>query len=425
MRLRLRSIRARSAPGRLAFMVLATLGALGSTPSLSGQVAVRGRTVYTMAGTPLEDGMVIVRDGKIAAVGRAADVRVPEGYRVLEAAVVTPGLVDARSTVGLSGLYNYEHDRDQLEASSPIQPELRAIDAYNARDPLVAWVRSFGVTTVHTGHAPGELVSGQTMTVKTRTAPVESVVVSSSTAVVATLSNSARKQGRESPGTRAKMVALLRSRLIQAGEYDRRRSAPPPPEGGAAPPPIPRDLGLDALARVLRREIPLIVTAHRAQDIASALRIAREFEIRLILDGAAESYLLADELRVAGVPVTLHPTMARPRGDLENMSFETAAKLREAGIAVALQSGYESYVPKTRVVLFEAAIAAANGLGFEGALAAITIDAARMLGVDDRVGSLAVGKDGDLALYDGDPFEYTTHCIGVVIEGEVVSETPR
>ena len=117
--------------------------------------------------------------------------------------------------------------------------------------------------------------------------------------------------------------------------------------------------------------------------------------------------------------------MARPRGDRENMSFETASKLVAAGIPVALQSGYEPYVPKTRVVLFEAALTAANGLSFEQALATITSDAARILGVADRVGSLEVGKDGDLALYDGDPFEYTSHCIGVIINGTVVSDERR
>jgi imidazolonepropionase-like amidohydrolase len=125
------------------------------------------------------------------------------------------------------------------------------------------------------------------------------------------------------------------------------------------------------------------------------------------------------------VPVILHPTMSRGVDEKENLSFETAAKLVKAGIPVALQSGYESYVPKTRVVLFEAGMAAANGLTFEEALGTITIDAARILGLDKRLGSLAVGKDGDVALYDGDPFEYTSHCIGVIINGQVVSEAKR
>ena len=126
-----------------------------------------------------------------------------------------------------------------------------------------------------------------------------------------------------------------------------------------------------------------------------------------------------------GVPVILHPTMVRAFGEMENMSIETASKLRAAGIDVAIQGGFESYVPKARIVLFEAAIAAANGLSFEEALATITITPARILGVADRIGSLEVGKDGDIALYNGDPFEYTTHCTAVIISGVVMSEKPR
>jgi imidazolonepropionase-like amidohydrolase len=144
-----------------------------------------------------------------------------------------------------------------------------------------------------------------------------------------------------------------------------------------------------------------------------------------VLDGAAEAYLLVDQIKAAGVPVILHPTMFRSRGEAKNLSFETAAKLRAAGIPVALQSGYEGYVPKTRVVLFEAAVAASNGLKFEEALATITIDAAKILGVDDRVGSIEAGKDADLALFDGDPFEYTSHCVGTVTDGRVVHDEPR
>jgi imidazolonepropionase-like amidohydrolase len=168
-----------------------------------------------------------------------------------------------------------------------------------------------------------------------------------------------------------------------------------------------------------------MITAQRAQDIEGALRLRDEFGFKLILDGAAESSMLADRIAAAGIPVLIHPTMMRAVGELENSSFTTAAKLKAAGITVALQSGYEGYVPKTRIVLFEAAIAAANGLEFEEALSTITIDAARILGIEKRLGSLEVGKDGDVALYDGDPFEYTTHCVGVVIEGSIVSDTPR
>ncbi len=401
-------------------IILTLLTVLAEGPIVVAQVAVSGKKIYTMAGPPIEDGVVLVRDGKIAAVGKADAVRIPDGYRVLQAEVVTPGLIDAHSTVGFSGIFNHPHDQDQLERSAPIQPELRAIDGYNPREQLVAWVRGFGITTVHTGHAPGELISGQTTIVKTWGDTIEAAVIVETAAVAATLSPQAQKSDKgKSPGTRGKMMAMLRGEFIKAQEYAKKRTTAEPDKKPD------RSLSLEVLTRVLDREIPLMVTANRAQDIDSVLRLAHEFNIRLILDGAGESYLLLDEIKAAGVPVILHPTMTRAYGEMENLSFETASKLRQAGIPVALQSGYESYVPKTRVALFEAALTAANGLTFEQALATITIDAARILGVDGRIGSLEPGKDGDLALYDGDPFEYTSHCIGVIINGEVVSETPQ
>jgi imidazolonepropionase-like amidohydrolase len=407
--------------GRIASAVTLTLaGWCLIAPSAVAQVAVLGKKVHTMAGPPIEDGVILVRDGKIAMVGKADAVRIPDGFRVLRAEVVTPGLIDAHSTVGLSGIFNHPHDQDQLERSAPIQPELRAIDAYNAREKLVEWVRGFGVTTLHTGHAPGELISGQTAIVKTWGDTIEQAVIVETATVAATLSPLAQKSDKgKSPGTRGKMMAMLRGEFIKAQEYVKKRETAEPDKKPD------RSLSLEVLVRVLNREIPLMVTAHRAQDIDSVLRLAHEFNIKLILDGASESYLLLNEIKAAGVPVIIHPTMTRAFGETENLSFETASRLRKAGIPVALQSGYESYVPKTRIVLFEAAIAAANGLTFDQALATITIDAAKILGIDARVGSLEPGKDGDLALYDGDPFEYTSHCTGVIINGQVVSESPQ
>lgn len=391
-----------------------------SAASARAQVAIKAAKLHTMgpAGT-IDNGVIVITDGKVAAVGPAASVRIPDGYRVLEAAVATPGLVDARATVGLTGILNTRHDSDQLERSAPMQPELRAIDAYNPNERLVEYLRSFGITTVHTGHAPGETISGQTIIVKTVGRTVDEALISPLGAIACTIGPWAQKDGGKSPGTRAKVIAILRAELIKAREYDQKVAKAEP---GSKP---DRNLRLEALAAALRGEIPLLITAHRAQDIEAALRLREEFGFKLILDGAAESYLLLDQIKAAGIPVIIHPGMMRAVGEMENASFTTAAKLREAGIPIALQSGFESYVPKVRIVLFEAAIAAANGLTFEQALAAITIDAARIVGVDKRLGSLEVGKDGDVALFDGDPFEYTTHCIGAIIDGKVVSEVTR
>ncbi|MDX1384881.1 MAG: amidohydrolase family protein [Thermoanaerobaculia bacterium] len=319
------------------------------------------------------------------------------------AGILTQGVLSGSSRV---------QDQDQLETSDPIQPELRAIDAYNAREELVAWLRSFGVTTIHTGHGPGALVSGQTLIAKTRGDTVEDAVIEPLHAVAFTLGPTVSSRF-DSPGTRAKGVAMIREKLVEAQRYRDDLEGDDPPD---------RDLALEVLAGVLAGETPALITAQASTEIMSALRLQREFGFELLLDGAAEAYLLLDEIRDSGAPVILHPTMMRARGETRNVSMETAAKLAEAGIPFALQSGYESYVPKTRVVLFEAAIAAANGLGFDRALAAVTIDAARILGIDDRVGSLEVGKDADIVLFDGDPFEYTSHVCRVVIDGRSVSE---
>lgn len=394
----------------------------GCAVAAVAQVAVRGETVYTMAGPPISDGVVVITEGKITEVGPASEVKIPEGHRTLTAKVVTPGLIDAHTVVGLTGFMNQPQDQDQLERSAPINPELRAIDAYNPQERLVQWVREFGITSIHTGHAPGLPVSGQTMIAKTTGPTVEDAVRVPTAMVAVTLGRDAAgkvKGKNASPGTRAKVIAIIRTELVKAQEYVRKLETAKEDKKPA------RDLRMEVLARVLNREIPLLITAHKAYDIISALRLADEFNLKIVLDGVAEATLVLDQIKQAAVPVILHPTMYRAFGERKNLSMETAAKLKEAGILFALQSGYESYVPKTRVVLFEAAIAAAFGLGFEPALASITIDAAKILGIDRFVGSLEPGKDGDVALFDGDPFEYTSHVVGVIIEGRVVSEVVR
>ena len=385
----------------------------------AAQVAIRGETVHTMAGPAISNGIVVIEDGKITQVGPAASITVPAGLRTLSAKVVTPGLVDAHTVAGLAGYLNQPHDQDQIERSSAMQPELRAIDGYNPRETLVEWVREFGVTTIHTGHGPGTLISGQTMIAKTRGKTVDEAVVVPAAMVAATLGENARAERGKSPGTRSKMIAMLREEFVKAQRYAEKLASA---DESKKP---ERNLRSEAFVRILNKELPLLVTVHRANDIMSAIRLAKEFDIRLVLDGAAEAYLILDRIRASGYPVIVHPTMYRANGDTENLSFETASKLRQAGIPFALQSGFEGYVPKTRVLLYEAGLSAANGQSFDDALRSVTIDAARIIGLADRIGSLEPGKDGDVALYDGDPFEYTTHCVGVVIEGQVVSEATR
>lgn len=382
-----------------------------SVSAVSAQLAVRGETVYTMAGEPITNGVVLIKDGKIERVGAAGQVQIPAGYRTISAKVVTPGLIDAHTVIGLNGYLNQPHDQMALDGGASIQPELRATDSYNAEERLIQWVREFGVTTIHTGHQPSALIPGQTMVAKTWGKNVDEATIVPTAMVAVVLGNAANATGRP-PGTRAKQAAMLRAELIKAQENIAKKDPP-------------KDLKSEIMMRVIKGEVRLLITANKDQDIMTALRIAKEFNLKIVLDGVADAQQVLNEIKASGFPVIVHPTMARPGGDSASLSMETAAKLKAAGIPVALQSGYEGYVPKTRVVLFEAAMAAANGLSKTDALALITIDAARILGLEGRIGSIAVGKDADIAMYDGDPFEYATHCTGTIINGKVVSEVVR
>lgn len=378
----------------------------------SSQIAVKGETIYTMAGESITNGVVLIKDGKIERVGTAAQVQIPAGYRTMNAKVVTPGLIDAHTVIGLNGYLNQPHDQMALDGGGTVQPELRATDSYNPEERLIEWVRGYGVTTIHTGHQPSALIPGQTMVAKTWGKTVEDVTLVPTAMVAVVLGDDANAGAGRSPGTRAKQAAMLRTEFIKAQENLAKKEPP-------------KDLRTEIMMRVVKGEVRLLVTAHKVQDIMTALRLAKEFNLKMVLDGASEAALIAGEIKASGIPVIIHATMARAGGDTASLSIETASKLKAAGIAVALQSGYEGYVPKTRIILFEAAMAAANGLSRNDALAAITIDAAKILGLDSRIGSIAPGKDGDIAMYDGDPFEFSSHCTGTIINGRVVSEVVR
>ncbi len=369
------------------------------------QIAVKADTIYTMAGKPVSNGVVLIKNGKIENVGTG--ISIPSNYKVYHAKVVTPGLIDARSTVGLSGAYNVPSDQNQIERSSPIQPELRAIDAYNPEDKLIQHLRRNGVTTLHTGHGIGALSSGQTMIIKTHPGIAEDAMLQPLAMVAITLGPLVSSV-YPSPGNRSKQIAMLRSELIKA------RSSLRSKDTSKAP-----DLKLITLQQLLRGEIKALISANTATDIMSAIRLAKEFNLKLVIEGAAEAYRLIDHVKASGAEIIVHPTMARAGGEMVNMTMENAAILTRAGIPVSIESGFENYVPKSRVVLYEAAAAMIHGLSFEDALKAITIQPAKLLGMDKRIGSIEKGKDADLVLFNGDPFEYITKVCMVIINGKV------
>ena len=205
-----------------AFFVLS----LCCTHVLGGQLlVVQAKRILTAAGDSIENGTIVCVDGKIKAIGKTGQIAIPENAQILVCEVAMPGLIDVRTCAGLSGVLNVEHDSDQIERSSPLQPELRAIDAYNPREELVEYIRSFGVTTIHTGHAPGELMSGQTLITKTVGNSIEASLMVDGRAIAATLAESSSKSGKASPGTRGKQMAMLRSLFIEAQELQAKRAA--------------------------------------------------------------------------------------------------------------------------------------------------------------------------------------------------------
>lgn len=394
------------------FIILVLLG-----KTASAGIAVTADTIYTMSGQTIGPGIILIEDGRISAVGPADKITVPENFERLDTAVVTPGFVDARSVVGLAGAFNEPADQDQDEKTGPNQAKLRAIDAYNPTELLVEWVNRYGVTTLQTGPGRANVVAGQTAIVKTAGQTLGDALVKAPSGMVFNLGEIPKQtygDDRQEPGTRMATAAIIRGALADAATYRQQLAAEKKDK------PVDRDLTKESLLAVLDGEIPAIIMAHRADDISTAVRIAREFDLRLIIDSATEAYLVPNTLLAAGVPVIVHPTLQRnDRHETLNTSLENAALLHAAGIPIAIQSGTEGYVPKSRVLLLEAAIAHAAGLSFEATLAAITITPAKMLGIADRVGSIEAGKDADLVLFDANPFEYTSHVTAVLVDGVV------
>jgi len=380
----------------------------------TAQIAIKAETLYTVTGGTLHNAVVLIKNKIIEQVG--TDVKIPAGYKVYEAKAVTPGLVDARSEVGLSGPLNTTADQDQLDKTAPIQPDLRAIDAYNTDDKLVEYLRNNGVTTIHTGHGVGALVSGQTMVVKTKPGMIDQVTLLPLAMLAMTIGPGV-KSNFTSPGTSAKEISMLRTELMKAQDYLKKQQLKDSSKRPAT------DLNQEMLGKLLRREVKGLISANKAVDIISAIRLAKEFGFKLVIEGAAEAYRIIDEIKASGAEVIVHPTMAGPDGELANITMENAAILTKAGIPISIESGYEAYVPKTRVILFEAAAAVGRGsLPFDEALKAITIQPAKLLGLDKRIGSIEKGKDADLVLYNGDPFEYVTKVCKVIIDGQLVSD---
>ena len=396
-------------------------------------IAITNGKVMTITQGTLERGTVLVEDGRIVAVGE--EVEIPEDAEVYDATgkVVMPGLIDAHCHVGLfpDGI-GWEYS-DGNEMTDPITPHLRALDAVHPEDPAFKELVAAGVTTVLTGPGSGNLIGGQWVCLKTAPQPsVEQMVLLEPAGMKMALGENPKRvygEQKKAPSTRMGNAATLRAALVDAQNYlekwrryeadlaDYQAKVEAEDEDAEEPKPPERDLKLEALGKVLRREMKARVHAHRADDMLTAIRIAEEFDLDLTLEHATEGYKIADILADKGIPVTAGPILfSRVKYELKNMTPKNPGLMAKAGVKVAIQTDEMSAV---KYLTINAALAMREGMAEEEALKAITINPAEIIGVADRVGSLEAGKDADLVVFSGHPFDYRTVAELVLVDGQV------
>ena len=375
---------------------------------LAQTIAITGGTVYPVSGPKVENATVLIRDGRIAAVG--ATVAVPAGATRIDASGkwVTPGLIDGAGQMGLREIGAVDNTSEYTFRGNDVAAAFNVLEGVNPASALIAVNRMEGITT--TLAVPnGNLIWGQAVLIDLVGATIEAMRVKSPTAMVADLSEGSKAAGG---GSRAGVAQRLRRVLDDAREYatrraDYRRAQIQPLSANAA--------DLEALQPVLRGELPLIVVANRRSDIATALRIAKEYKLRLILAGVAEGWMIASEIAAAGVPVLVEPLDNIPSYDALGIRYENAPLLAKGGVKVALM---ETTTENTRDLRQQAGNAVANGMPWEQALRAVTLTPAEIFGVADRYGSLDAGKVANVVVWTGDPFDFATGVEHVFIRGK-------
>ena len=387
------------------------LALLAGSPSIAvGQdLAVTGGTVHTATGEVLEGATVLIRDGIITAVGH--DIEVPAGVPTVDATgrVVTPGLIDATTSLGLVEVGMVSSTVDTRLEGDPVRAAFDVVDGINPRSILIPVNRAAGLTTVLSAPGGG-LIAGQAAIIDLAGSSVDEMIVRPRAAMVASYSAGA------AGGARGGASLRLREVLDDARFWRENQAAFS--AGGTRELAASR-LDLEALGPVLDGETPLVVGVHRASDIESVLRIADEYGLDLVISGGEEAWLVADRIAAAGVPVLLKPLTNSPGGfDRLGSRFDNAMMLERAGVDVIIGS-FNSH--NARWLLQEAGNAVRFGLPWDVALRAVTLAPAQALGIGDRYGSLEPGKVGNLVVWTGDPFELSTRAEAVVIRGAVTS----
>jgi imidazolonepropionase-like amidohydrolase len=384
-------------------------------------VAIVGGRIVPVTGPEIESGTVLVTAGKIAAVGR--DVAIPDGARVIDASGrwVLPGFIEAHGHVGVHEEAEGWAGSDTNEMTEPVTAQVRALDAINPADLGFRDAVSGGVLAVNVNPGSGNPIGGQTAAIKCWGRTVDEMLLKAPAGMKAALGENPKRvygERKQTPSTRLGTAAVIRAALVDAANYLAKFEAEQrKPEEERKP--VDRDLKLEALGLVLRREIPWRQHCHRADDIATALRIAGEFGFRLVIDHGTEAHLVADILAARDIPVIIGPLFtSRSKVELRNRSLANPGKLAAAGVTIAITTDHP--VVPINFLVHQASLSVKHGLDRDVALQALTINPARIIGIDDRLGSIEPGKDADLVIWTGDPLDVLSRVERALMDGEEI-----
>ncbi|MEW6723868.1 MAG: amidohydrolase [Bacillota bacterium] len=381
-------------------------------------LAITNGKILTITQGVIEKGTILVENGKILEIGN--DVQVPEGTRVIDAAgrVVAPGIIDAHAHVGIwEEGFGWEGN-DVNEMTDPVTPHLRTIDAINPEDQGLRDAYEGGITAIWSAPGSGNVIGGEGVAMKTAGKTMDAMIIKAPAGLKAALGENPKRVysgQKKMPSTRMGTAAVMREALLKGQAYLKKLE-----KAQDDPDKLPdRDLRMEAIARVLRKEIPLRTHAHRADDIITALRIAEEFDIDLTIEHCTEGHKVAGELARRNIKVVVGPTLSsRSKVELRDRSLETPAILATAGVHVSLMTDHP--VIPIQLLPLAAMVAMKYGLSEEHALKALTINPAEICGIADRVGSLEKGKDADIVIWSGHPLKFESNVVATVINGEVV-----
>ena len=380
-------------------------------------IAIKDAKILTMEGKNYDKGIVLIENGKIKKIGE--DLKIPNEAEIFEAEgkVMMPGMIDAHTHVGISEEGIGWEGADYNEMSDPITPHLRAIDAINPHEKGMKDARTHGITSIMTGPGSANVIGGENLVIKTKGNTVDEMVIKNPVGMKAAFGENPKrvyKDQNKSPRTRMAVAAAMRETFMKAEDYIKEKE-----NAQKEDKPFKRDIKMESISRVLKKELPLKAHAHRADDIMTIIRIAKEFDIEVTLEHCTEGHKIVDEIAKTGFPAIVGPSLTtRSKVELMDRTYETPAILAEAGVKVALMSDHP-VIPIHYLPVY-AALAVRSGMDREEALKAITINPAEILGIDNRVGSIKEGKDADLVLFSGDPFDFDSKVETVFINGEKV-----